>query len=360
MKMSTFALVDNADGAARLEGLAKLTKRNYSVWLAAMKIICSKAYGKQANLLKTNERFVYPAVVAADYTPPIGVGEAALSAANLAKLRLKAEEDRNGKAQKLLDSSPAFYATLWDAMSVESQQLVRVKPGYAAADLAEDPNLLWEIIRETHFTETAGGALMVVHERVRHCEEFGKFHQGREETLGEFKVKYCDLRAQLTSMGVTAPSDEEEAMIFMRKLDDRRHGDMMQTLANDAARGTAWPATLDAAYKQAANWKVKTVAVSGSSDNHSSGIQSSYMLADESNRASSKRTKGRGNFAKKGTTSELRICRRCQKPGHLAADCRATAPVAAKSGGDEQSRMMVAIGEFTEDEESDEDIACAF
>eukprot|EP00597_Dinobryon_sp_UTEXLB2267_P001225 CAMPEP_0170077652 /NCGR_PEP_ID=MMETSP0019_2-20121128/14423_1 /TAXON_ID=98059 /ORGANISM="Dinobryon sp., Strain UTEXLB2267" /LENGTH=354 /DNA_ID=CAMNT_0010290103 /DNA_START=230 /DNA_END=1294 /DNA_ORIENTATION=- len=354
--MSTFALVDNADGAARLEGLAKLTKRNYSVWLAAMKIICSKAYGKQANLLKTNERFVYPAVVAADYTPPVGEGEAALTAASLSKLRLKAEEDRNGKAQKLLDNSPAFYATLWDAMSVESQQLVRVKPGHAEADLAEDPNLLWAIIRETHFTETAGGALMVVHERVRHCEEFAKFHQGKDETLGEFKVKYCDFRAQLTSMGVIVPSAEEEAMIFMRKLDDRRHGDMMQTLANDAARGTAWPATLDAAYKQASNWKVKTVVITGSE--HSSGIQSSYVLADESNSTSRKRPRtagGRGSSAKKAAT-EIRICRRCQKPGHLAADCRATAPVAVKSGG----VAMVAIGELSDDDDEDSEILCAY
>ena len=114
-----------------------LTMKNYQSWLSNQKIRCSKLlFGKQANVLKTNVRYTYPAVQRRDYRPPVGPGLAPLRPTQLRKLRLIAEEDRNGRNKnKLVDNMPKFYATSWDSISVESQELIRVRPGFEAADM---------------------------------------------------------------------------------------------------------------------------------------------------------------------------------------------------------------------------------
>jgi hypothetical protein len=46
---------------------------------------------------------------------------------------------------------PKLYATLWDSILVESQEIIRVQSGFEAVDMEQDLNLLFVIIRETHF-----------------------------------------------------------------------------------------------------------------------------------------------------------------------------------------------------------------
>ena len=129
-----------------------LIMKNYQSWLSSnQKIRYSKLFGKQANVLKTNVRYTYPAVQRKDYTPPVGTGLAPLRPIQLKKLRLTAEEDRNGREQKLVDNMPKLYATLWDSILVESQEIIRVQSGFEAVDMEQDLNLLFVIIRETHF-----------------------------------------------------------------------------------------------------------------------------------------------------------------------------------------------------------------
>ena len=59
-----------------------------------------------------------------------------------------------------------------------------------------------------------------------------------------------DRRATLTAAGVINPAADKEALWFLMKLDQSRHGDMLYKLTNDATRGTPSPATLDEAYVQ--------------------------------------------------------------------------------------------------------------
>ena len=79
-----------------------LIMKNYQSWLSSnQKIRYSKLFGKQANVLKTNVRYTYPAVQRRDYTPPVGTGLAPLRRPiQLMKLRLTTEEDRNGQEQR--------------------------------------------------------------------------------------------------------------------------------------------------------------------------------------------------------------------------------------------------------------------
>jgi hypothetical protein len=222
-----------------------LAMKNYQSWLSNQQIQCSKLLGKQANVLKTNVRYTYPAVQRRDYTPPVGPGLAPLRLTQLRKLMLTAEEDRNGQEQQLVDNMPKFYATLWDSISVESQEIIRVRPGFEAADMEQDPNLRFVIIREMHLLEMAGSPEMVVYERIKRQMGFMLFTQGKNDSLGAFKEEYMDRRATLTAAGVMAPAADEEALWFLMKLNQSRHGDMINKLTNDAMRGMPWPATLD-------------------------------------------------------------------------------------------------------------------
>ena len=103
---------------------------------------------------------------------------------------------------------------------MESQEIIGVRPGFEAADMEQDPNLLFVIIRETHFLEMAGGPEMVVYERIKRQMGFMLFTQGKNDSLGAFKVEYMDRRATtLTAAGVVAPAADEEALWFLMKLD---------------------------------------------------------------------------------------------------------------------------------------------
>ena len=138
-------------------------------------------------MLKTNVRYTYPAVQRRDYTPPVGTGLAPARPIQLKKLRLTAEEeDRNGREQKLVDNMPKLYATLWDSISAQ-KIIIRVRPGFDGADLEQDPNLLFVIIRETHLLEMAGGPEMVIYEeRIKRQVEFMSLIKGENDSLGEF------------------------------------------------------------------------------------------------------------------------------------------------------------------------------
>jgi hypothetical protein len=66
---------------------------------------------------------------------------------------------------QLKQTMPKFYATLWESLSIESREEVSQHADFEHADLNQDPNVLWTIIRETHLTAIHGvglGALELV------------------------------------------------------------------------------------------------------------------------------------------------------------------------------------------------------
>ena len=59
---------------------------------------------------------------------------------------------------------------------MESQEIIRVRPGVDAADLEQDPNLLFVILCEKHLFEMAGCPEMVIlYERIKRQVEFMSF-----------------------------------------------------------------------------------------------------------------------------------------------------------------------------------------
>ena len=134
-------------------------ENNLQAWRLFQLDRCSMEYGFQANVLKNNVPYVPPAILPADYTPPAIAGEAPLAAAALTLLRVDAEKQRNKEVLRLKQTMPKFYATLWESLSIESREEITQHASFVQADLDQDPNVLWIMIRETHLTAIHGVGL---------------------------------------------------------------------------------------------------------------------------------------------------------------------------------------------------------
>jgi hypothetical protein len=84
---------------------------------------------------------------------------------------------------------PKFYATLWESISIESREEVSQHALYEQADLNQDPNELWIIIRETHLTAIHGVGLGAL-ELVQLKKKFGQVRQKSGVSIGEFKKEF--------------------------------------------------------------------------------------------------------------------------------------------------------------------------
>ena len=181
--------------------------------------------------------FVPPAIVAADYTPLIAAGEAQLPAAALALLRVDVEEQRNKEILRLNQTMPKFYATLWESLSIESREEVSQHAVFEQADLDQDPNVLWTIIKETHLTAINGVGLGAL-ELVQMKSEFAQRRQRPGVSMGEFKKEF-DLQYEVLLGSAVAATDQPElAMLFLDKLDPQRYAGMLAHFTNDATLGS--------------------------------------------------------------------------------------------------------------------------
>lgn len=308
---------------------------NFMAWKLERINTCCKEFGFLANVLKTNEPYVPPAVQPADYMPALAAdGEdplPALTAAAVASLRLESEKGRNKAIAKLKDEAPKLFATLWATLSLESIEEIRQHEDYLQADLEQNPNSLWAIIVETHVTAIHGaGPEMRELEIVTLKAKLNTIRQRPNMTIGEFKKEFDDQIEIISGAGVEPPPQPELAILFLTKLDPSRYAPMMAQLTNDATLGRPFPQTLHAAWTIASGWKGATYK-----GQHSGGeMHSVFTLADDDMRDTRGRGRGRGRQGNKQpgkgpaqadqkTTppAETRTCRGCLTKGHLWANC---------------------------------------
>ena len=172
-------------------------------------------------MLKTNEPYVPEAVQPADYMPAEAEERAdpfpAIGAAAIAALRLEAEKQRK-TVGKLKTDAPKFYATLWETLSVESKEGIRQHEDYLEADLAQNPNVLWAIIVETHVTAIRGaGPAMTELEIVTLKNKLNVMRQKPNMSIGEFKKDIDDHIEVITGAGVDPVPQPELAMFSSQK-----------------------------------------------------------------------------------------------------------------------------------------------
>ena len=233
---------------------------NFNTWRLHQIDRCSIEFGFQANVLKNNVQYVPPGVVASDYTPDVVEGEPALTAASLVTLRLEAEKQRNKEIHMMKLSMPKFFATLWESLSIESREEVSQHTGFFEADMNQDPNMLWTIIRETHLTAIHGVGLGPL-EIVQMKNKFNQLRQKPGISIGEFKKEFDVQYEAICGADVPATAAPELAMLFLSKLDPHRYAAMLAQLTNDATLGRAFPQTLHAAWSVASGWKTASTKI---------------------------------------------------------------------------------------------------
>ena len=140
-------------------------------------------------------------------------------------------------------SMPKFFASLWDAMSIESKEEASQHEQFVQADILRNPNMLWAIIRETQLTAIHGVGLGPL-EIVQIENKFGQLRQKPGTSIGEYKKEFDVQYKAIRGAGVPATAALELARLFLSKLDQNRYAAMLTQLTNDATLGRAFPQTL--------------------------------------------------------------------------------------------------------------------
>lgn len=342
----------------------------YPEWVKYVLDVLGPVSGDLGRMMQTNTRYVVPPVSPADYEPPAVEGVAALTNAQRGELRFEAEKYRNKRIRELKEGWPNLYRALWASISEESRLIAQAHATYVpGCNPDQDPFVLWTILRETHFTVPLGGGneQLQVKKRTELKKEFALFSQLPGMRISEFKTAFDQQLSRLEAVGEVRPSELELSMTFIGKLDPARHSRMQVLLENHALIGMAYPATLQAAYEQASQWRA----------DHTSGpaaarMSSVFLLADDVCPEAEDDTalvipggKAGGSGGKSGSKAgkpakqsaapaqlaqpaqparrkyvETRTCNRCNQVGHLQRNCTLT----------EQQQALLVAGEDTDEE----------
>ena len=303
---------------------------NFHKWRRISAERCIEKYGQVATVMKTDKIFVVPQVTPEDYTPE---GEHEMSAAEISSLKTDAMKARLKLVRELKLQYPQFYASMIQLLSPESRDLVERHADFAANDLIGDPNVLWDLIKSTHLTNTTGGGEMsTLFNKVTMRKDFDlNCIQGKTSII-EFKDKFTNSWKTLLANGEAEKTEPELAMMFLARLDMSRYGIMYTEMQNDANKGFAFPQSVTDAYNIAATRKEYrgVTAVNGN-------LTGVFAYADQHVKrvpaapAASAPMKGTTAEAKPDTSSqvaapakkwkETRRCRHCNKVGHLKFQC---------------------------------------
>jgi len=164
------------------------------------------------------------------------------------------------KKEKLREKKVATFAFMFGQMTEESKQVCARDPKYDEAILQQsNPLKLWNIIMRTHLSEQTGHSRM--NRRVAR-KAYETLRQDEGETLLNFKRRYEDALKTLKASGESTPSDEDQAIDFLEKLDQNKFAEFGADLHNDAANKQemgvpdTFPDTLAKMYACASRYKI--------------------------------------------------------------------------------------------------------
>ena len=230
---------------------------NVIAWNEELKSTVGALYGATANFLQTNERYIQPAVLEADYVPEVEEGGAAIPAALINKLREGAFEGRRRAIAQQKSDEQKIWSLMWGKMSPASQSKVQECEGYEGALLLRDCVLLWEFIRRTHLTHIYGDGDPMIQVNIQEQEtRYAELRQGEKEFLSSFKVRFDNQVKNNAGAGVAEITDSKRALDFICKLDPKRYRSMLAKMRNNALsmEDNAYPQTLSSAFRIASGW----------------------------------------------------------------------------------------------------------
>ena len=132
-------------------------------------------------------------------------------------------------------------------LSTESLDVIKqhLLEEYAKLELSQDPLTLWNAIKATH-TSYSTGLKAADDAKARHLYQM--FKQGKDQSLTEFKEKHEAILRSMESLGLSIPTEDQQATDFLQKLNEKNARKKL-TIENNARLGGPYPTTLFEAYK---------------------------------------------------------------------------------------------------------------
>ena len=245
----------------------------------------------------------------------------------------EAKKERNKQVARMLEDRPALFAMMLTRLSDASFVLVKIEPpqrynndgdaiagnhpdGWLLANEQKCPLALWLIIKRCHASQgrTTIDALRTADTRLA----YQQLQQSGFETLAAFHD-----REQFVYDGMVANGNPEIApgarvLDYLRALSNSKHSEFKTTLVNGMAVGSITaPETVNELHTMVSNF----VGGSGKSQIPNSAHIHGSVFAVTGNQRNNPRFARADADLKREDKREV-TCYRCQKPGHVAKDCR--------------------------------------
>jgi hypothetical protein len=158
---------------------------------------------------------------------------------------------REKQIQEYQSNYTAIFYDLWSNMSHESRAKVLEVQGFSLEE--RDPLDLWKAIILTY----RGTGSEPIFDRLKAREAYNKLFQQNNESVAHFKERFENALDQLRAIGADLPSEADQAMDFINKLDNYRFARFKVELENDitAQRRPHGPENLTEAYRQVSKYK---------------------------------------------------------------------------------------------------------
>lgn len=290
---------------------------------------CIRTYGRIGTVVETGE---YP-----DIDPPIPPSADELANDKFGFLKFGHEQ----RIKNFLDNierdnraKPKIYATLIGRCSHESRERFKMEDNYEDMHRDKSPKRLIGMVEATHAKAETGFKLKDKHTA---RTEYYKLVQESSMTLVQFKRVYGEALKQLEASVPAAerPSDQDQAIDFIKKLDVNRYGGLQSTLDNNAAMKLGrYPEDLQKAYSLASKYKdIGTIGNGGVPT-----TATAFVMESNEKQSKPKPTKTKQDKPSTGATGTDRKsdseegvprfpCCICKKPDHFAFKCPLLAKV---------------------------------
>ena len=160
--------------------------------------------------------------------------------------------NRMNLIEEMENNRPALFAVIWGHISVESEEQVKLQAAWDEINIAKDPLRLLILIRGVHVggrfpNETAA--------RLAARKGYTSLSQYTGESISHFKERFDACLLIMDNAMYDRPSDQDQAVDFIDKLDSTRFGEFQKDIHNNVILGIGdHPESVQAAFTSAAQY----------------------------------------------------------------------------------------------------------
>ena len=314
-----------------IEPLKPGVRSNYIVWHRNMEIQCGEKFGDIQTIFTANAA---ANAYIANHRPVPNEDELGNDPYGIHKSEFnKRMEMFLRKEEELEELKTKAYNYIKRHMSPESWEEAKQDPNWDAQDaqveLIRDPFLLLQAIKRTHTGHRTGVNTIDV-ENAQNA--YQNIRQLSNQSLVAYKDYFDHKVNTLGALGLQRPTEAQQAVKFIRGLDDSRYSELKQHFYNHARAGTGdYPTTLVAAYTVASNHFQKSTT-------RSSSYGVAYVASKENPKHSNSRHQKTPHDRKKSPWCKFHECN-----DHWTSDCPEVMKMISKLKDDDQPPKMAAV-----------------